>query len=132
LKKPEKIRNFVGKPRVLDSGRDRSRLENAAGASSYDPSPYHCPDDRGKLRLRTKPASPCPTQWSIKDATRAIKTAIINGYVSKQWTSDGSFPRHVWHDAGGVWYEACTSDNAEGRYHGYPVDARTVPYGLVR
>lgn len=129
MKTPKKLEHFLGKPKSLDRLHSNREREKAAEGVRYKPSPYHCPDQDGRIRYRTKPASPCPDNWTTEDATNAIKEAIRNGLVSKQWTRDG-YPRHVWHDAGGLWYEACTSDNAGGTYHGYPVESRALPNGL--
>lgn len=130
LKKPAKIAEIVGKPRSLEKSVDVLALEKIAQAATYHPSTYHCPDTDGRVRVRTKPASRCPQEWSLREATNAVRDAIKAGKVSRQRTSDG-FPRHIWHNAGGLWYEACTSDNAGGIYHGYPVETRALPSGLV-
>lgn len=130
MKKPGKFDHFSGKPRSLDRNSSRAKLVQAAEKIGYSPSPYHCPDENGKIRRRTKPASQCPRVWTNQEALNAIREAIIKQRISAQWTKDGRFPRKVWHDEGGIWYEACTQDSAEGVYHGYNIDARTLPLGL--
>lgn len=131
MNKPRKIEHFQGKPKNLYKAASRQELEKAAEKASYSPSDYHCPDENGRIRKRTKPNSRCPHVWTVRDGTIAVRNAIRAGRVSRQWTRDG-YPRHIWHEAGGVWYEACTSDNQDGAYHGYPVEVQFLPVGLSR
>jgi hypothetical protein len=82
-------------------------------------------------KKRTKPASHCPREWTPREAINALRASIRSGNVSAGWTPDG-FPRHAWHKEGEVWYEVRTENNANGRYHGYPVDELQVPEKLLK
>lgn len=132
LKKPPKISVIRAKPKSCLKNPDKQKLEVAAMAAAFRPSVYHCPGTDRRVKRRKKPASECPRVWETQQGTVAIREAIRAGRVSNQWTSDGRFPRHVWHREGEVWYEACTSNADDGTYHGYAIDERALPPGLLR
>ena len=91
-----------------------------------------CPDDKGKVAVRTKPQSICPREWTTRQAMNAIREAIKRGHISASWTSDGRYPRHVWHKEGDIWYHAMTGNGDDGVYHGYQEEIRNIPLGLGR
>ena len=119
MRKPDKKTHFTGKPMALDRTSTKDRLEAAAIGCRYRASPYHCPDDKGKVAVRTKPQSICPREWTTRQAMNAIREAIKRGHISASWTSDGRYPRHVWHKEGDIWYHAMTGNGDDGVYHGY-------------
>jgi hypothetical protein len=118
---------FPGKHRVLRKSVTKDELEAAARAARYAPSNYHCRID-GRLARRVKPATPCPREFTLQQAGDAIRDAIRNRRVSREWI-DG-FPRQIWHREGKLWYEACTNAGNVGTYHAYPIDVSGLPAGL--
>lgn len=118
---------FPAKRRVLRKSVSEAELEAAAKEARYAPSNYHCRID-GRLARRVKPATPCPRDFTLQQAGDAIRDAIRNRRVSREWI-DG-FPRQVWHKEGNVWYAACTNAGNIGTYHAYPIDVAELPAGL--
>jgi hypothetical protein len=118
------------KQKKLARSFDKGRLEQAADRAVYSPSDYHCrlPDGRPR-RLRARPASAFPRQWPIKEATEALRVAIIRGHVSQAWEDD--FPRYAWHREGETIYEARHTGGPRGTYHAYPIDRSESPPGLI-
>jgi hypothetical protein len=130
LKVPRRVSvSYPNKSKALDTSATPAQLNRAAEKATYSPSPYHCPDRKGRLTSRAKPAMPCAENWSDQQALNALREAIRAGRISKAWV--GEFPRYVWHRAGGIWYEAQTNTGTAGRYHAYPVEESGVPLGLV-
>lgn len=108
---------------------DAASLAKASAAARYSPSDYHCrlPDGRPR-RVRAKPASVCPRQWPIDEATEALRITINKGHVSETW-EDG-FPRYVWYREGETIYEARHTRGPHGTYHAYPIEAAEAPLEL--
>lgn len=125
-KRPE-IR-YPSKPKFLDKTSSQERLEAAAVKVNYKPSDYHCPQQGQPPKGRAKPAMHCTREWSLREAVNALRTAIRNRRVSRQWCGD--FPRHVWHKEGDIWYEACTNVGTAGTYHAYPIELAGLPPGI--
>jgi hypothetical protein len=120
--------SYPNKPKALDTSATQDQLNAVAEGATYSPSPYHCPDSKGRLASRLKPAMPCAEGWSTQDALNALRVGIRGGKVSKAWI--GKFPRYDWHRAGDIWYEAQTNTGTAGRYHAYPIEDSGVPLGL--
>lgn len=108
----------------------RGELSKAASGATYFPSEYHCrlPDGRPR-RIRAKPASICPREWTTPEANEALRHAIMRGRVSETW-EDG-FPRYVWYREGHTIYEARHTRGPHGTYHAYPIDLFEAPLGLI-
>lgn len=130
MKRPKRRQvRYPSKPKFLDKTSPPERLESAAVKVNYVPSDYHCPLPDGRPpRGRAKPAMLCPREWSVRQALNALRGAIRNRRVSRQWCGD--FPRHVWHKEGDVWYEACTNVGTAGTYHAYPIENAGLPPDL--
>jgi hypothetical protein len=116
------------KPKALDTSATPDQLNAAADDATYSPSPYHCPDSKGRLASRIKPAMRCAEGWSNRNALNTLRDGIRAGRVSRGWI--GRFPRYVWHRAGDIWYEAQTNTGTAGQYHAYPIEDSGVPLGL--
>jgi hypothetical protein len=77
----------------------------------------------GKSTGRDWPfASKCEAHWTIQTATRALRNAILSGYVSADWR--GGFPRYVWHREGELVYEAFLTNQNQGHYKAYPLETQ--------
>ncbi|CAN7371528.1 hypothetical protein LJR220_003310 [Bradyrhizobium sp. LjRoot220] len=118
---------FPQRMRLLRKVVPKEELEAVAQAALYAPSDYHCKID-GKLVRRTKPATPCPRDFTLQQAGDAMRDAIRKGRISEEWVN--GFPRRLWHKEGDVWYEACTNTGTAGTYHAYPVEVSGLPAGL--
>jgi hypothetical protein len=130
MKRPRKKEKWKLKHLVTQA--DMLGLGQIAEKVSYEFSQYHrCGPNGASAKKRTKPASHCPREWTPREAINALRASIRSGNVSAGWTPDG-FPRHAWHKEGEVWYEVRTENNANGRYHGYPVDELQVPEKLLK
>ncbi len=131
MKRPQRQVKYPTKPKFLDRTSPQDRLESAAVNATYVASEYHCPAPDGRPpKGRAKPATHCPREWTRGQALIALRAAIRNRLVSRQWC--GEFPRHVWHREGDVWYEACTSVGTAGTYHAYPIEPVGLPPDLRR
>ena len=120
---------YPNKPKHLDQTATQDQLERAAVNAKYRPSPYHCRQPDGQPpKWRTKPASHCPEGWTNRHAQICLREAIRAGQISRQWVE--GFPRHVWHNETGLWYEACTSQGTPGIYHAYRIEIAGLPAGL--
>jgi hypothetical protein len=120
--------SYPNKPKALDIKTTAGQLNEAAERASYTPSPYHCPDGKGRFAGRAKPAMRCEAGWHLQQALNVLRDAIRDGRVSRAWVN--GFPRYVWHKAGEVWYEAQTNQGNSGIYHAYPVEDSGIPPGL--
>lgn len=130
MKRPgRRSERFPSKMRFLAKTVAADKLEKAAVAAVYAPSPYHCKEN-GRLRRRVKPATPCPRVFTFQEAGNAIRAAIRSRQVSVDWIGD--FPRQIWHQEGEVWYEACTGTGTAGTYHAYPIEVTGLPAGLQK
>jgi len=129
LRKPPRANISTGSKRVA-SFPNRVLIAVAAQKATYEPSHYHCrlPDGR-PVRARAKPASLCPRDWTIPEATSALRSAILKEYVSEKW-EDG-FPRYLWLREGEVIYEARHTRGPHGLYHAYPITAAEAPSRLI-
>jgi hypothetical protein len=132
LRKPGRLSRAkkAGKPKSLCEAPDPDYLRRAANAARYEPSRYHCPGPNGQRPVRrSRPASPCPRDWSVREATEALKRAVNAGYVSEQ--RNGDFPRYVWYrDELDVFYEARSELRTPDRFHAYPIESIELPRGL--
>jgi hypothetical protein len=130
LKRPKQRRKlFPNKYKLLVSQIPDDRLEAAAVGARYAPSGYHCPEN-GRIRYRSKPATPCPRVFSLPEAGRVLREAIRARRVSEEWIND--YPRRVWHKEGDQWYEASTQVGTVGTYHAYPMEWAELPLGLQK
>lgn len=128
MRKPKAI-VFIGRPKVAMRIPARDALERAASRATYLASEYHCPSKSGRTKKRVgRPATVCPPGWDNQSATNALREAIRRGRISEAWL--GEVPRHVWHKAGDVYYEARTEKGTEGQYHAYPINPEGVPTGI--
>ena len=131
LNKPERHAAPAGKRKRLAASVETASTSRAANAATYQASEYHCRGSSGApRRTRVKPASPCPQDWTVKEAQEALRVAIVNGRVSELW--DDEFPRYVWHVQGDTIYEARHTRGPSGTYHAYPITSREAPAGLIR
>jgi len=129
MKRPKKRHNLPSKAKCLAKDTPAAQLQAAAQKATFAPSEYHCPNPNSRrVKWRPKPATQCPKTWTLQEGRNAVKSAIVNGRVSSKWVN--GFPRHIWHYHEGVWYEARTEVGTLGTYHGYPVDASSLPPGL--
>lgn len=130
MKRPKrKAVRYPNKPKYLDKTSPQERLEAAAVNVNYTPSEYHCPLPDGRPpKGRARPATHCPREWTAGQALNALRAAIRERRVSRHWCGD--FPRHVWHQEGDVWYEACTNVGTAGTYHAYPIEEAGLPPDL--
>lgn len=129
MKRPKRREEkFPNKQKILAKNVPQDMLDAAAAGAKYAPSPYHCKEN-GRLRRRVKPATPCPRIFTLQEAGDAIRTAIRNRRVSRDWV-DG-FPRRLWHRVGEQWYEASTNAGTAGTYHAYPLEPAGLPAGLM-
>src|SRR5208282_1369956 len=101
------------------------KLTRAADNAQYLGSPYHRlrGSIMGAVTDRQWPdANKCPLTWTRESATRALRRAIRDGYVSAAW--EGEFPRLAWILVDEILYEARLSNSAAGEYHAYPLEDR--------
>lgn len=63
--------------------------------------------------------------------TAWLRTAIREGLVSEDPAGSG-FPRYVWVQHEGVWFEARLVNSEQGSYKGYPLADDEVPHELQR
>jgi hypothetical protein len=99
-------------------------IRMAASKARYTGSPYHrSPGSKaGIVAQRVGLTSRCPPNWTNIEATRVLRLAISEGYVSAIW--EQCFPRYVWHKDDDVLYEARLTNSGTGEYHGYPLEDR--------
>jgi len=96
-------------------------IETLASRAQYIGSPAHktYPSFAGTPRPRGV-ASKC--DWSLGDQdelTGWLREAILAHCFGAPWEQD--FPRYVWAERGGVYYEARLTNAARGDYKGYPI-----------
>jgi hypothetical protein len=128
LKRPT-LRSKQGKRKRIDPSPDRARLQAATQTAIYRSSDYHCRGAKGQPpKRRTSPTSICPRAWRDREATDALRKALLKGHTSDVW--DGEFPRYVWHKEGEVVYEARHTRGPVGCFHAYPIESFQIPSGF--
>lgn len=105
---------------------EKDRLENLSRAARYRGNPGH-KRNPGDFCL-TPPSRPrmnkslCDTAsiFSRSEAEELLRKGIQKGCISVQ--EAGGWPRIVWAVADGIVLEARLDNEAQGTYHGYPLD----------
>jgi len=105
-------------------------LDQAAAGVLYVGSAEHkvVPTFAGPPTLRSD-ATPCPPD--MKDQallTGWLKAAIVAGRVGEYW--EHLFPRYVWVEHDGQWFEGRLTNSGLGHYKGYPLLVEELPRGL--
>lgn len=87
------------------------------------------PSDAGPPRPRAD-ATKCDPRLhgDFRLLTEWLQKAIGDGRVGAPW--EGDFPRYVWVERGGTWYEARLVNRDQGTYKGYAITDRELPEGL--
>ncbi len=125
--KPRRNHNQNRRIRPLEQDpNEKDRLESLARAARYVGNPGHKrnPGDFGL----TPPSHPRPNKslcdptgiFSRSEAQDLLKKGIQKGCISVQ--EAGGWPRIVWAVADGIVLEARLDNEAQGTYHGYPLD----------
>ena len=57
-----------------------------------------------------------------------LREGILAGAVGAPW--EGDFPRYVWCEKDGVWYEGRLVNREQGTYKGYELKPSELPRGL--
>ena len=108
---------------------DKGIVEQLLTSVEYVGSGHHKqhPSDYGFGRTNPRPTkSLCDIHKPIKlgDAKSLLETGIKKGMVSDL---SGGLPKYIWCvDADEIVYEAKTDRNANGSYHGYPLENENV------
>lgn len=64
----------------------------------------------------------------LSSLTGWLRQGILAGAVGTPW--EAGFPRYVWVQAEGVWYEGRLVNREQGTYKGYAVESFELPEGL--
>lgn len=93
-----------------------------AAQARYVGSPEHktYPSFAGPARPRAD-ASKCDPSLRQDELTAWLQDAIREGFFGGPW--EQSFPRYVWAERQGAFYEARLTNAASGDYKGYPLTA---------
>lgn len=113
--------------RQFASERPKPDLEALAASVEYVGSIEHknYPSFAGPPRLRAD-ASPCdPELGDERELTSWIQDAIRSNFFSEE--TQGGFPKYVWCERDGIWYEARIVNRDQGQYKGYPISASERP-----
>jgi hypothetical protein len=57
-----------------------------------------------------------------------LRSAVAAGRVGAPW--EGDFPRYVWAEREGRWYEGRLVNREQGTYKGYEIKKAELPKGL--
>lgn len=130
MREPKRRRR---KPHVRRVVQPPAHLDRAALAerATYGGSPKHkdLPSFAGQVPRPRIDASICPRELT-RDRERVerwLREAIRRGNAGS-W--EGEFPSPVWHQEGGVTYEAHLTRPNVGEYHGYPLEPDEFVEGL--
>ena len=87
------------------------------------------PSPAGQPRPRAD-ASKCDPKLhgNFAELTQWLREGIRAGTVGAPW--EGDFPRHVWCEKDGVWYEGRLVNREQGTYKGYELKPSELPLGL--
>lgn len=123
-RKRERVRTFTHPPEgvILD---DVAQKVVYVGSCEYK----NTPSFAGQPRPRAD-ASICDASYRDKQSglTEVLKECIRNGSVGAPW--EGCFPRYVWGQLDGQYYEARLVNKELGEYKGYPLDEDEMPRGI--
>lgn len=106
-------------------------LDALASRATYVGSPEHksSPSFAGHPKPRSTAAICDPSLAKSQGLiTEWVREAIRRGNVGAHW--EGDFPRYVWHEVDGVYYEGRLVNREQGQYKGYPLYPHERPEGL--
>lgn len=105
-------------------------LEAVADVVSYVGSAEHkvFPSSAGIPRADATKCDP-QLHGDFAQLTSWLKTAIVAGRVSEDWSSAG-FPKYVWVEEAGAYYQARLVNAEQGTYKGWEIDPSELPKEL--